>query len=313
MEYGGEHTCSGKFANGKSCTNKAYFRTNSGGLRCGRHSKNGYRTKLPRDKQAKEARHAFIWQTVEVAARRNADLGRPGQASVGEKMKMMQNPTCPDGWLMVFPNFQHGGRADGWGIPSLSPKSMGPVDSRMPTLPVARTLEQFWQNCKCFPFEVGPDKNPLPAFYEVRDRQMTEFQKVPERHKFPDLRKRLGKVANINIPLFHVFVDNDGNERRFTYLGARPFYCCWYEYFANRDPHFQELQTKIASGYNVMIMGYDAHPPGDKSLMDWFLDTSTPFGHEYVLFSMLTLSPQDYPWRRHMQEYPDLYANFFLP
>lgn len=313
MKFAGEHICTGSFADGRACTAKAYFITKQKALRCGRHSKDGCRTKLPVNEEAKERKYAEILASAEKAMQRNARLGQVGQVTLGEKMQMRQNPVCPEGWLMVFPNFQHGGRRDGWGIPSLSPKYMGPVDSRMPGVPVARTLEQFWQNCKCFPFEVDKQGNPTPSFYSVRDRQMTEFQKNPDRHKFPDLRARLGKHANVNIPLFHLFFDASGKERRFAYIDARPFYCCWYEHFAKDNSHFHALRKKIASGYNLMIMGYDAHPPGQRTPMDWFLDGSTPFGHEYVLFCMLTMDPVDYPWRRHMREHQELYDGVFLP
>ena len=57
------------------------------------------------------------------------------------------------GWWPIFPNAKHGGRTDGAGCPSLSPKIMGPIDHGQPSLPPAQNLENLHQGNKVFPSE----------------------------------------------------------------------------------------------------------------------------------------------------------------
>ena len=38
------------------------------------------------------------------------------------------------------------------------------------------------------------------------------------------------------------------------------------------------------------------------TIEDHYLDSSKPFGHELVLYTMLTINPENYPWRKYKTE-----------
>ena len=70
---------------------------------------------------------------------------------------------------------------------------------------------------------------------------------------------------------------------------------------------FQTLKEWVQHGINLQIVGYDAYPVTD-TLWNHYLDTSTPFGHELVLYTLLTESnPEQYPWNLYRLLHPNIY------
>lgn len=290
----------------KPCTNKAYFYSN-GGYFCSIHSKDDEtRIKLASDPNLKEK---LINKTkdralkIEEAKDLNISNSTRGQV-ICTKMKIMKEIEKKDGYLLVFPNFKHGNRKDGLGLPSLSPMSMGPINHGQPGLPQSENLENFHQGNKVYSDEVGLEGDILPIFYE-RQKALYE-SKIPQRHKI----KTDGSLYRGITPLFSLFRTKKAegdlyDEHRITYVESRQFYCNFYERFALEDKEFLELKHKVSSGYNIQICGYDAYSidytDSDKSLVleKCYLDASKPFGHEMVLLSLLILEPKDYPWRKH--------------
>ena len=67
------------------------------------------------------------------------------------KMQHKKAVGFEDGYLNVFPNYNHENRKDGYGCPSLSPMILFPVDHGQPVLPVAQNLENFHQGNKFYP------------------------------------------------------------------------------------------------------------------------------------------------------------------
>ena len=140
---------------------------------------------------------------------------------------------------------------------------------------------------------------------------------VPHRHKY-DRTFLLTLGKNANIPLYSARKTSQGEVRRFTYVESRYFYCQQYELLAPQTKDFQELQNRLQLGTNLQIVGYDGYPitqadgePLAKSLYKHYLDTSRPFGHELVLYTLLTLqNPEDYPWNRYRKNHPELYVGF---
>jgi hypothetical protein len=116
---------------------------------------------------------------------------------------------------------------------------------------------------------------------------------------------------NKNIPLFSVHLTLDGEERHFTYLESRFFYCKAYEVLTRDKSDLRVLREKLKSGINLMICGYDAYAlEEDKELYVYYCDTTRPFGHELVLYSLLVVEdPMDYPWQRYMRDHPEIYDN----
>ena len=315
--YHGQQGCSAVTKSGKNagqqCKNKGYYLQN-GSILCGQHSSKKLRTDLPKNPNAKadKARNLELeLLRVEEVASLNKANGQKGKVIVS-KLKMMKGIDSVNGFYKVFPNFKHGNRKDGYGCPELSPKSIGPVPHIMPNLPVARNIENFHQFAKVFSFEVDENGNQKPEYFEARKKGYLD--PVPHRHKHS--REVLKKLSgNINIPLYSIFYNKDGREHRFDYLGCRYFYCKKYEELTKDSQALRQLRDWIASGVNLQIVGYDGYPVfdddtiSDKSqedfinkLMDWYCDTSRPFGHELVLYTLLVLdAPENYPWNRIYQ------------
>lgn len=315
--YYGAVPCEGRTKDGKACTNGAYYTTtliNANGkrgkksYRCGVHSKNHKRQKLPKDPDAELKRQQLYAERqalVETVAKRN--FPKPGNVIV-TKLLMMKRPKHHDGYLKVFPNFRHANRKDGFGCASLSPKSLGPIDHGMPGIPVALNLENYHQAAKVFAHEVDQEGNVTAETLELRKKLYQD--PVPHRHKYPaSVLKKLTKDKNINVPLFSLYYDKNGAEHRYSYLQCRYFYCHWYEKLAPQQQEFKQLQHYQTQGYNLQIVGYDGYPV-TKDLYTHYLDTSRPFGHELVLYSLLAIdNPVEYPWNRYYRENATIYRD----
>lgn len=294
--YWGQHPCQGVKANGLPCENVAYYRVTDK-LLCGVHStrRKQERTELPRDPAAGEHKEQERMEHVRkchaMAAVKRA-AGIKGKVTL-YKMRMMKNVGFVEGVTNVFPNFKHGGRTDGFGLPSLSPKSIGPVTHPQPGLPVARNLENFHQGNKVFPSEVDEKDEVRDVFFETQ-RQMYE-DPTPHRHK----EAAQGK----NVPLFSLWVTPDGTRHRISYFVSRQFYCVYYERATRENPDFHRLKSMIDDGYDLRICGYDAYEVADSSaagLEACYCDVSRPFGHELVLYTMLVAPEEDWPWRKYV-------------
>lgn len=290
----GEKKCEKKKTDGDDCINNAYFRCGDQ-LLCGMHSKKfeDTREKLPknphRKQDLKKKQQLMIKDVLSIAK------ASPLKGKVCcFKMKMMRTVDYIPGWLNIFPNFKHKSRTDGVGVPSLSPMSMGPIKHNQPGLPVALNLENFHQGNKVFPIEFE-DEKILPSFYTTQRKMYRDH--VPHRHKLSSGKK--------NKPLFSVWRTKDGVEKRFSYIQSRQFYCNYYERFALKDKNFKRLKLFLNYGINIRLCGFDAYVPtgGVKGLEKHYLDDSRPFGHELVLYTLLTVDdPEQYPWRKHKTE-----------
>jgi hypothetical protein len=164
---------------------------------------------------------------------------------------------------------------------------LGPVNHQQFGLPSAISIENFHQGSKCFTEEL--DNNGHPSELFISNRLSFYQDPVPHRHKYKG-----------TIPAFFVWIDKDGKEYHLNYVDSRQFYCYFYEILATQTNDYQHLKKLVESGTNMEICGYDAHPLApDETIEDAYLDTSKPFGHERVLFALLTLTPEHYPWRTH--------------
>ena len=306
----GSVVCQAQQKNGKTCTNGAYFKQGEAYL-CGVHSSaKKHRVELPRDRDAKQrkvdalaAHHALV---EEAAKQRDT----PGIVQC-HKMSMMREVPLRDTFLNVFPNNKHQNRADGFGCASLSPMRLGPVLHRQPGLPAALNIENYHQFNKTWPNEVDTDGNPLPAFYSSRANAYLDA--VPHRHKYDakTMTTLRTKVAgeNRNQPLYSVHLTLDGEERRFSYVQSRFFYCKAYEALAKRTDDFRALQQMLAAGKNLLICGYDAYDVS-LPLYDHYCDETRAFGHELVLYCLLTIDQSEqYPWNIYAAVHTDLYRN----
>lgn len=307
--FWGQHQCQAVYKSGKKrgehCQNKAYYR-DQGQLRCGTHSSKATRELLPKDPQAGQKHEEELQQRldeVEIAQNQNFQEGLQGEV-ICQKLRMMKAPQYTHGFLLVFPNFKHQTRKDGFGCMSLSPKALGPIDHGMPGIPVALNLENFHQGAKVFPQEL----ENIPKALELRNQIYQD--PVPHRHKFG---KRLP-----NSPAFSLYLDADGGEHRYNYLECRYFYCHWYERLAKETEDYKTLVRWLNQGKNLEIVGYDGYSLDtlydqlrDSVEVMWYCynDTSRPFGHEMALVALLILpDPEDYPWNRFYRENEEIYS-----
>jgi hypothetical protein len=298
----GQIGCEAKTKSGKRkglpCTNKAYFLSYEKHL-CGIHSRNDpFRKKLPTDPNKEEKRAALIeerMKKVKEVARKQREEGKRGKV-ICTKLRMMREAEYVEGYLRVYPNFKHQNKKDGYGCKALSPKDMGPIDHGQPGLPIAKNLENLHQFNKVFPCE-QKDGVPTERFYKTQREAYCD--PVPHRHK-AEAKSAAG--GNKNIPAFSIWRRKDGSEKKCTYFESRQFYCNFYERIAKELPDFKFLKKKLKRGYNLQIIGYDAYPV-EKSLEECYLDTSRPFGHELVLYTLLVEDDENnYPWRKYKTE-----------
>lgn len=296
--YYGEHSCEARIRkNTTGCTNKAYFQCGKH-LYCGQHSRNNKsRRQLPKNPNAAAQKEWKLHEKLQLArqaAEQNKREGVRGKVIV-RKMKMMKPVECVPGFRLVFPNNnKHGNRKDGVGCPELSPMRQ-PVVHIMPRLPnPVPNLENFHQGAKVFSNEIDPDTGELLDSYWT-EREKMYRDSVPHRHK-QKREKLAAEQKNVNIPLYSIYTDREGNLRKFSYLESRYFYCKLYERSAKHTPAFRSLQELLQQGWNLQIVGYDGYEV-THDVLTHYKDTSRPFGHELVLYCLLTLAHEDqYPW-----------------
>lgn len=288
LVYHGETSCSSRKKNGAMCTNKAYY-SSSGKLCCGVHSKAATRDELPKNPNKARLRNeelsAHSNMTV-TRARENKEAGRKGIVTC-RKMFMMKPPYLTLGCVNIFPNYKHANRTDGIGMPSLSPKSIGPVVHGQPGLPDALNLENFHQGNKLYPSQTDREGKPGMGFWTTQREMYLDAE--PHRHH---------PAAKGDLPSCSIWVTKNEKVVKISYVESRQFYCHFYERAVKNHPDYARLVDMINEGYNLVICGYDAYPV-EESVEALYLDTSRPFGHELVLFTMLTHCEDDYPWRHH--------------
>jgi hypothetical protein len=304
--YFGEEKCQGKYKSGpkkgKSCENAAYYKQKDV-LLCGVHSRKDLRMELKKNPNAAKIKEELLksrQKLVELEAKKNKKSGYQGHV-VCSKMRMMKDPEHLDGYLKIFPNFKHDNRKDGFGCARLSPKSLGPVKHGQPNLPDALNIENFHQGSKCFESEIEQGK-PSKTFYTTQLEMFND--PVPHRHK-----EAAPGVGNRNICKFWVWITQDGEEKHLSYVDSRQFYCNFYERLVVKEAQYKKLIEMLENGTNLQIIGYDAYDVAQQDeetiaeILDrCYKDETRPFGHELVLFSMLVLEPEEYPWRKYKTE-----------
>lgn len=278
QNYHGECICANA-----ACTLKAYF-VQEGLAVCGHHSKKAERKALRKNPERKQNLTA-AYEAHKDTIREDSAL-RTGKSMRGSlmcsKMGMVkqQQPTFVPKYMNVFPNFKHTqNKYGGWGMPSLSPKSLGPVEHPQPGLGPAKNLENFHQ------FSKQTEGEDLATF---RNMQRAGFaDPEPHRHKNKDKM------------VCWIWTMPDGTVSEKTYIECRQFYCNYYERLVLETEDFHTLKGALDSGTSLRICGYDGYDPENTdALMGHYTDPSRPFGHELVLYTMLSELPEDqWPWR----------------
>jgi hypothetical protein len=290
IPFRGTMECVATLKSGKACTHKAYFIDGNVIGLCGTHSNKDTRRELPKNPNAEEDAKKIIDENMASciqAGTLNNQARRPGHV-ICSKFQMMKSPGFVDGYRNVFPNFNHNNRKDGICLPSLSPMALGPVRHGQPGLPDALNLENFHQANKIFRSEVDANGCPTREFFTT---QVSMYQDpVPHRHK----------NTTDKTPICSIWVTKDGKLNAIDYITSRQFYCVFYERLVRQQPDFGDLAKLVDQGYNLRIIGFDGHDTNGRSIEEWYLDPALPFGHEMVLYTMLTEpDSKKYPWNNH--------------
>jgi hypothetical protein len=119
IKYFGESICSAIIKKTNNpCEKKAYY-ISKGKLFCGTHSRMLEREVLPKnpnETQMKNDANNKIKLDADEQAKRNRELGRTGTIKL-YRMLMFGDPIVEKGYYNIFPNFKHGPRKDGKGLP----------------------------------------------------------------------------------------------------------------------------------------------------------------------------------------------------
>ncbi len=315
--YYGEKKCESFYKNGKVCRNNAYWKL-KGKYLCGVHSRKDkiYRIGLEKNKNKKVERQLLI-NNILLLVETHKKINTRGELIV-RKMKMRQFVDYVEGYFPIFPNSKHQNRKDGYGCKNLSPMHLGYVEHEMflwlngekIIIPKAYNLENYYQGAKIFDKDSTVINGNVELTHEgVLKRIEMYNDKIGKRHKY----RRKDK------PFFSVYYDKEGNEKRYDYLESRYFYCFWYEKLAKKTKEYKVLVNKLNEGYNLCIYGYDGRELDNKKglnhkefMYNEYFNLLTPFGHELVLYCLLTIdNPDDYPWNIYYIENKDIYSNIF--
>ena len=114
-------------------------------------------------------------------------------------------------------------------------------------------------------------------------------------------------------PLYSVHSDSNGVEKQYTWVQSRYFYCHFYEQLVQNNDDLKMLRKKLKDGINIQITGFDGWNV-TRPLDEYYESTERPFGHELVLYTLLTvLDPKQYPWNVYYMKHKDLYPEELLP
>jgi len=290
LPHGGEVTCQGFVLRTKlTCENKAYY-AYRGRVYCGVHCRVTDRIVLSRNATV----HQKIAKEHEQECNELANINFMN-FTVGDvicyKMKMMKAPPLEDGYVNVYLSDRHCSSAPicGLHLPSLGPKTLGPVHHNQPHLPPAVNLENWFHANKVYVFEIDESGLPLPSFYELQ-RQMYLCTT-------PLTPKSSSEV------LFHVWVNPNGTRQFLTSLEMRHRYCHFYEQAVISLPAFHSLQEKIQQGYNLRLCGYEISVPygkGEETIEEAYQNEQGTFSHEMILYVMLTYPEDEWMWRKYI-------------
>ena len=104
-------------------------------------------------------------------------------------------------------------------------------------------------------------------------------------------------------------MNEDGTERRYSYVDSRRFYCHFYEATAGATKVFSKLNRLREAGTNLQISDPDGCPMASDLpqpelaavVLREYENAARPFGHGKVLFTMPTLPSEQRPWARFFQ------------
>jgi hypothetical protein len=98
----------------------------------------------------------------------------------------------------------------------------------------------------------------------------------------------------------------------YAYIESRALYCREYERLAFARPEYHALVELVRAGMNILIAGYDGYDIGERTVEECYMDPARPFGHELVLYAMVTCaitgdSMNKLPWNTYYEKNKHIY------
>ena len=169
----------------------------------------------------------------------------------------------------------------------LSPMLIGPVineteeqDENGLVLPNAMRFENFWQGLKVHTHELNESGNPNSIYLTRRKKNFMD--KKGHRRVYPK-KKLIDLKSKVEFTFY--------NKRKYTYLEARKeIYCTKYAEMIRENKYFKELEERLATGENLLIIGFDGFeldPLKADDVKFHINDPNKPVGHEFVICCLL--------------------------
>ncbi len=203
----------------------------------------------------------------------------------------------------VFVAFSCSPANQGFHCSVLAPQHLGPVPHRQPGLPDAPRLETYWRFGQCWPGELDDEGVPRATFFERRRSAYDDWRTTPY-HKFGAKRTQRERalVGQVNPWAARLFVHQalDGQERFYSHVEARYFFCCAYERLVWQQEAFHELLARRASGIDLVLFGVANAFHESLPLHECYASTTQEFDYGHALLAMLTVAhPAQYPWHQY--------------
>ena len=292
--FDGEQTC-----NKHSCSRKAHF----GVYYCRAHTPTSgtplpKRPRRPLGAQTAVKYAAQLW-SIERGRYYNHKMGVPGIVLCA-RLIPHRTPKSMPLTLDVIVDDTPCGRTNGITCKELAPKYLGPIITHIGKQlrgsvitnngkHLAHNLVNFYHGLQCYPSEIDSQTQQLlPIFFTHRDELWTD--PVGQDYKLT-LR---GAVQCC------IWEDDTGVIHKLTPVEARQFYCTFYERLVKVHPEFIRLEQLRTDGTNIILRGLHGRPIHNSCIETAYLNPDEPFGHELILYHMLTTpNPTDYIWRKY--------------
>jgi len=174
---------------------------------------------------------------------------------------------------------------------SLSPTSLGPVTLKQDgVFSQSLLLENFYQGNKVMGHQHDLIEDRIKDnFYDFRDNVYEKTKPII----------RFGRIIT------NVYIDDDGDIRRYNNVQARFFYCYWYKKLVICQPAFKRVKKMVDGGHIVTINKHNLSCiDDDNDMYKKYCDPSEEFDYSLALCCILKGMC---PWMRYYNENKDMY------
>lgn len=226
---------------------------------------------------------------IDEARQRNALYGQAGSVRLQQQYHFRDKSVQDKRWrrLPGFRNISVGSGAKKW--KALSPLYLGPVshaeEDSAGALAPAGSLDNLWRYSQVFAEDVGKDGEPNEAWLQ---RRRLGFA-LPKGERQVRGSKRRSNEA----PLFWYW----RGQHLDAVTARKEIYCHLYAALVVDCDLYRELDLMVQQGFNIQLFGYEAYDfvEESKTLLQAIEDPQGSFGHEFVLYGLLT---RDAAWTR---------------